>query len=190
MLTCDHPAHLWPHSWRQQTCFLPCPPRQQTYYLLCPSITVPTVQSCDYCKMDMSITCDICSVMVYNYSVHPYFFGVLRSFVEGLSQAIWSSHLVHNKLTPILIYRLVIDYLHRQWFLIAWFFVWSPLIFFIVSASRNPLVYTSWEINLKSSLVWEKQSPSIMIWGKWRESEYVSPKYASLTQKLFWAESN
>ena len=39
---------------------------------------------------------------------------MLPPFVQGLSQAIWSSHLVHNKLTPILIHRLVMDYLHQQ----------------------------------------------------------------------------
>src|SRR3712207_7010393 len=44
----------------------------------------------------------------------PHFFGVLRSFVEGLTWAIWSSHLAHNKLTPILICRLVMDCFHRH----------------------------------------------------------------------------
>ena len=87
MLTCDHPA-------RQQTCHLLCPPRQQTCYLLCPSIAVLTGKSCDYCHKTIVLW--------------EIFLG------EGRPWAIWSPHLAQNKLTPILICRLVMDYLCRH----------------------------------------------------------------------------
>ena len=65
MFTCDHPAR------DNRPAILLCPLRQQTCSLLCPSITMPTEQSRDYCKRDISILCETYSLGVYNHSVHP-----------------------------------------------------------------------------------------------------------------------
>ena len=72
-----------------------------------------TRQSCDYCRSDISILCEIPCLGVYNHSVHP---TSLVLFLPSGRKA--PGHgpqfLAQNKLSQVFIYRLVMDYFHRH----------------------------------------------------------------------------
>ena len=76
---------------------------------------VPAKHRVTAVKRAVPVVFDGCSLFqdgIYPLSA-PHSFGVLPSLVKVLSPAMWSQTGLYNQLTPILIYRSIIDYLHR-----------------------------------------------------------------------------